>query len=900
MEFLHADNVAGRTLLTLVARGSAIISELLRLSDHIPPVLLTGLPPGITTTPLAAAAAAAAAAGASSSSAASPTNASGSANPASSDQRYERVLIDFRYLKQPEAYDNIIDTDVDTVDLDEEFRENHMALLERFYKLFESIYKYMHDYVTYLSELSEGVFVQHTVESVLADVEGGQLMCEALYLYGVMLMLLDRRIPGPCRERMIICYYRYKGAGTIQNFDEVVKLCRSTGYIKGQKRPANYPEEFFARFKIDPNMIGLIIGKLRSEDIYNHVSAYPHPQHRSMALASQSAMLYVILYFAPELLHKKESTMREIVDKHFPDNWMVAFYMGNVIDLQDAWLPYKAATNALKNTLEKSNVEEVIQKHAKQIPALNAELDRLLTEGILVEEYVLEHIRRLLGVVRDCNFTIRWMLLHRSTTHKKYREAILQACPLQDFLRLLLHAAQFEFQLKSLFKRLLDSKQQRWDICKRESSERMMELSQYYSGTKELSRVKKNQSLEDYFKKLSEEIASLDYGNSVMAGRKITQLIAALEEIQEFHQIDQSLQVKQFLAENKEYMTRMLRTVNIQAKVLGDLDIISDMSYAWEIIHDLTRLMHDLIRKNPKTCLLLRATFLKLASILSSPLVRITQAGSADDLSVADYFSGELVAYVRLVLDVIPKSVFNCLDDIIALQTNHLKPVPTKLERKYLKDFSQLDARYTLAKQTHQVSVFTQGILAMKRTIMGVIKLDPRQLLEDGIRKELVRQLTVSMHEFLVFRKGSLEEFEGRLGELGRKLDGFRQSFEYIQDYINVYGLKIWQEEFSRIIRYSVEQECNSFLKQKVYDWQSTFQSDAIPIPVFPPLQERALTGHNAKEMSINFMGRLTRELLCQTDPKNTVYVEGMQGWYNDKGVEVVGIRTFSLLHRGE
>jgi len=55
------------------------------------------------------------------------------------------------------------------------------------------------------------------------------------------------------------------------------------------------------------------------------------------------------------------------------------------------------------------------------------------------------------------------------------------------------------------------------------------------------------------------------------------------------------------------------------------------------------------------------------------------------------------------------------------------------------------------------------------------------QLLEDGIRAELVRQLTTAMHTFLVFKTGQLGEFEARLAELGRKLDGFRQSFEYIQ-----------------------------------------------------------------------------------------------------------------------
>jgi WASH complex subunit strumpellin len=39
------------------------------------------------------------------------------------------------------------------------------------------------------------------------------------------------------------------------------------------------------------------------------------------------------------------------------------------------------------------------------------------------------------------------------------------------------------------------------------------------------------------------------------------------------------------------------------------------------------------------------------------------------------------------------------------------------------------------------VSVFTEGVLAMEKTLMGIIEVDPKKLLQDGIRKELVRQV---------------------------------------------------------------------------------------------------------------------------------------------------------------
>jgi hypothetical protein len=39
--------------------------------------------------------------------------------------------------------------------------------------------------------------------------------------------------------------------------------------------------------------------------------------------------------------------MREIVDKHFPDNWVLNLYMGITVDLVDAWEPYKVRSSHL-------------------------------------------------------------------------------------------------------------------------------------------------------------------------------------------------------------------------------------------------------------------------------------------------------------------------------------------------------------------------------------------------------------------------------------------------------------------------------------------------------------------------------------------------------------------------
>ena len=132
-----------------------------------------------------------------------------------------------------------------------------------------------------------------------------------------------------------------------------------------------------------------------------------------------------------------------------------------------------------------------------------------------------------------------------------------------------------------------------------------------------------------------------------------------------------------------------------------------------------------------------------------------------------------------------------------------------------------------------------------------------------------------------------------KLDKLNEQIDGFRRSFEYIQDYANIYGLKIWQEEFSRIIYFHVEQECNSFLKKKIFDFESMYQSKTIPIPVYPPTN----TGNLASDNSVNFIGRLAREIIRLTDPKTSYYIHQKSAWYDLKTKEeILNLRVFKKL----
>lgn len=133
-----------------------------------------------------------------------------------------------------------------------------------------------------------------------------------------------------------------------------------------------------------------IVNTVKDGDIYGNLAAYPAPEHRSFALASQGAILYVLLFFVPDILIEKKAKMREIVDKHFYDNWVITFYLGYYIDLTVDWRNYKAAKKALDNTLDMDYIEDLTTFFHTSLEESYKKCSNFLIDGVLTEEYALE------------------------------------------------------------------------------------------------------------------------------------------------------------------------------------------------------------------------------------------------------------------------------------------------------------------------------------------------------------------------------------------------------------------------------------------------------------------------------------------------------------------------------
>ncbi|XP_026762706.2 WASH complex subunit 5 [Galleria mellonella] len=842
--FMAEDNLCAQNLLKLVSHGNAILAEILRLKDHKPTIYL------LETKEL--------------------------------QQKYQDVIMDFSYFKISDAQEKKISMNLKLQDMDDDLKEKYLEIISRFYLLFENIYQYIIDLNAFIDQLHDNAFIQQNIETVMRDVEGKQLLCESLYLYGAMLLLCDFFIPGPVRERLLVAFYRYSTNQSQTNIDDVCKLLRDTGNDQSHgKRPADYPVEYFSRINIRPDFIDKVIGKLRSEDIYNQLAVYTIPEHQPSALATQANMLVVCLFFSPHYLHTDTSKMREIVDKFFPSNWIVPVYMGVTLSLIDYWENFKAAKSALNNTCNSKMIKEIFAKRGSSVELLINKTHYLLKEGTLTEDYLLDNINKVLNLLLNSNLVVRWLMLHTNDVifydnnkkSKQLKDLVLKESnydPLK-LLELLISTSELELKVRDMLKKLLENRNESWNANKALALEAINNLAELFSGTKPITKIQENEQLKLWFDNIGKQIASLSESITTKSIKKITQLIQALDEVEEFHGIKSTSTIIQYLSESKEALKNILRTATIKEDSLVTLETVADVSYAWCTIDGYTKFMQDSIKENPAVTSRLRALFLKLASAMEIPLLRINQAYSDDLVSVSQYYSNELIKYIQKVLQIIPEMVFSIVEKIIDLQTWSIEEIPTRLEKEKLRDYAQLEQRMEVAKLTHSASTFTTGILDMRSTLVGIVRVDPAELLEEGLLKELDRHISKKFTEFLepqTKKSFTAPNLLPRLQKLAESMNGYKRSLEYIQDYINIHGLRIWQKQVAAIINENVDKEIS--LRKGV--------------TLYSP--------------SAGFMGSLARQIAQLTDARCCCYVTICAAWYDIKSEnEIVNTKTFAKLN---
>ncbi|XP_072981768.1 uncharacterized protein [Typha angustifolia] len=834
-------------LLHFCARAQTLIGELLLLSDRIPSEFL--------------------------------------------DRRFEPVLFDLEYFDSPSDFESRIEGNADLEALEDHLRESCSAYMQRFFILVNGIVVYHMELLQYLNDLQEGLYVQYTLEGVLESYCGCQLLTESITLFGCLLLLMEHKMGGFLREKLLVAHLRIDHCLNYPMLEKICSLCRahlpttgtfshaSSSQLSSDILSVQKTEDLFARFPISKLVVDSIICCLRGNDMYNHIRHYPDPQHRTTALSLQGGCLYVLLFYSPEFLHNG-LIMREIIDRFFKDNWVIPIFLHFSVDLFVSWDAYREAKASLYSCLSPTFIRDCCLHHCTKVKHLLSELGSTLSDGDLNKDYVLDNSQHLVSFIRNCNVTLRWLLLHRISYEKKSRDLVTSVSLAQQvdedsLLQLLLMTSQLEFEVKKIYNELLKSREAIWNKKKLCASECIKNLSHNHFGTWASSCKFKNTSLKDWFEKLSMEVDTLNYTESGSSSRVIYRVISALKDVEQLHQIEESLQIKHGLSNVQKHLHDMIKIINLDTEATSVLSVITDAVYAWGYISRFDELIKKKIRHDSSIVLILHALFLKFHLLLNVPLVRIKQCRSPDLLCISTYYSSKYAAKIFAVLEIIPVILLDIFDDydLRADVPFHLN----RVDKEKFGDFFQLDRQLNLARQTKRLAIVSEGIEIMATNLNCLINLDTRKWLEGNVQKELSRRLESKLESFHLSTHAGCRELEDKLSSLSTFLHAQLQMMESFQDVLHINGIRIWEETLTDVLQRSALKEQTNFTRKK--------QESTILVAQLNDLSK-----------SQTFFGHLMHQMIRLTDPSRSMFIEPMIGWFDADGHELLGLHFFSVL----
>lgn len=348
-------------------------------------------------------------------------------------------------------------------------------------------------------------------------------------------------------------------------------------------------------------------------------------------------------------------------------------------------------------------------------------------------------------------------MLHMNASSAKFRKVVGNIIEMDRLVQLILELCKFETLFKDLITLIVTKKRQVWEKNKTDCVKYMNEVSAFFAGERNWGEDEEveDEDLQEYFSKIATTIEEFEYKDANKVGRKIQKILSALEDLQLQNTIlEENVQTAHYVNKTMDKLRNIVQIMGIKKGLLGQVSIIVDYSYAWVIIYDYIDMLQKTISEKPKSVLMLKSLFIKLSTVMERPLMRILQAGSDDLDSVSKYYSGQLFKFVGAVLYIVPVNIFKQLDGISSILSTHIHELETRISKDLLRDSSVPEKRFELAERTHRITMFTEGMLVLDKVLMGVTEIEPKEILIDGLRKELCKKMAQMLHEEFIFKTG--------------------------------------------------------------------------------------------------------------------------------------------------
>ncbi|KIH59025.1 hypothetical protein ANCDUO_10757, partial [Ancylostoma duodenale] len=562
---------------------------------------------------------------------------------------------------------------------------------------------------------------------------------EVLFNVGLVLLYLEKYLPGPVRERIYVAIYRNRRLMMNDSFVEKCLSCCETIHREGVND--------FGKTYVD--RITLV------------------------------KWIFVCLLFKPSTLKSDFSKMRQIVEDFFRDEWVLQLGLGLNVNLLDSWQPYRAAFTALTNQVDTSKAKDMAAYHYNALSKLTVPQGKILPNDFDAN----------IRLISLYNSSLRWLILHTSKTSTKKALSYVQAIDIypqfeEQSLALFLRVSSFEMDFLTAYRDALRNKEENIKKSTSSTCSIISEMAQLFTQDFGSLNKEKKTKLHNWFllmKKTLEELELNDKRNAEF----VSQVKRRITQVGEMLDLGGNLSVAQYLHKLESQLDYLSALYNVREEEERRIQRSAEPSYMWPILDDWTPRIQRRILESSNVHAI-RALFFKL-SLSINTLCEQFQNEERKTL-IGRAYSFHLERRLRAILQTIPNRLFSILKTTLSPSLQR-QWEPT-LDKSAAREMADFDENFSLAEATYTISNLSLGVSRMALKKVGIVSINPKELLEEGIRRELALELPLLLTSL---DKASL--LEDVLGNLTDNLQLFRRAFIYMCEHVDVNGHDMWREE---------------------------------------------------------------------------------------------------------
>ncbi|KJH41392.1 hypothetical protein DICVIV_12637 [Dictyocaulus viviparus] len=292
-----------------------------------------------------------------------------------------------------------------------------------------------------------------------------------------------------------------------------------------------------------------------------------------------------------------------------------------------------------------------------------------------------------------------------------------------------------------------------YEECLRDKEEKIKELTLSISSviyeimqllTLDFGSIKmdKKTKLHDWFSRIKQTLESLDHSNK-QNGEFVIQIKRKIIQVGEMMDLSR-LALAQHLQKLHSNLDTLAALYNLSEEEKRRMQRSAEPSYLWPVLDDWTpRIQCQVLDSSDAQTV--RTLFFKLSlsiNVLCEQLI-----GQA--------YSFHLERHLRVILQSIPHKLFSLLKNTLSPLLQ--QPWEHDVDKRYMKMMADFDDNFRLAETTCTISNLSLGVSRMALKRVGFLSVNPKELLEEGIRRELVSELPLllSVSEALHSLEGS-------------------------------------------------------------------------------------------------------------------------------------------------